>query len=109
MSTASMCGPQPFGHYELGFRVPLLVVSPYTPAGYGSPVQHDFGSILRFVEGVFGLGRIPPGNFADARADDLGDFFDFAAAGRRFAPIPAPLPRSYFPDDKRPPAPPDND
>jgi phospholipase C len=100
---------RPFGYYQLGFRVPLLVVSPYTPAGYVSPIQHDFGSILRFVEGVFGLGRIPPGNFADARADDLGDCFDFAASPRRFAPIPAPLPANYFLEEKRAPTPPDND
>jgi phospholipase C len=100
---------RPFGYYELGFRVPLLVISPYTPAGYISPIQHDFGSILRFVESVFGLGRIPPGNFADARADDLADFFDFKAAPRSFSPIPAPLPGSYFINDKRPPTPPDDD
>jgi phospholipase C len=100
---------RPFGYYELGFRVPLLVVSPYTPAGYISPVQHDFGSILRFVEKVFGLGRIPPGNFADARADDLGDFFAFDAAPRPFEPIPAPLPASSFINDGRPPLPPDDD
>jgi phospholipase C len=100
---------RPFGYYELGFRVPLLVVSPYTPAGYISPVQHDFGSILHFVEKVFGLGRIPPGNFADARADDLSDFFDFDAAPRPFEPIRAPLPPSSFINDRRPPLPPDDD
>jgi phospholipase C len=100
---------RPFGYYELGFRVPLLVISPYTPAGYVSPIQHDFGSILRFVERVFGLGLIPPGNFADARADDLADFFDFHSAPRSFSPIPAPLPGSYFINDKRPPTPPDDD
>jgi phospholipase C len=100
---------RPFGYYELGFRVPLLVISPYAPAGDISPTQHDFGSILRFVEKVFGLGRIPPGNFADARADDRADFFDFGAAARAFAPIPALLPGRYFLDDTRPPTPPDDD
>jgi phospholipase C len=98
-----------FGYYELGFRVPLLAISAYTPPGYISPIQHDFGSILRFVEVVFGLGRIPPGDFADARADDLADFFYFNAAPRPFASIPAPLPGRYFVNDKRPPTPPDND
>jgi phospholipase C len=98
-----------FSYYELGFRVPLLVISAYTPAGYVSNGQHDFGSILHFVEHVFGLSRIPPGDFADARADDLADFFHFRAAPRAFVPIPAPLPPSYFIDDRRPPLPPDND
>jgi phospholipase C len=39
-------GPQ--GHYQYGFRVPLLVVSAYTPKGYVNDVPHDFGSVLRF-------------------------------------------------------------
>jgi phospholipase C len=100
---------RPFGYYELGFRVPLLVVSPYTPEGYVSSKDHDFGSILRFVETVFGLGRIPPGDFADARADDLGDFFDFKTRPRAFASISAPLPPGYFIADPRPSLDPDDD
>ena len=98
-----------FGYYEYGFRVPLLVVSPFTPKGYVSQKQHDFGSILRFVETVFDLGRIPPGNFVDARADDLGDFFDFSKPRRAFAKIAQPLASSRFLDRKRPMTPPDND
>lgn len=63
--------------YTYGFRVPFLVVSAYTPpgtvsgsctqnvncvggSGNGSqnvaPHQHDFGSILAFIEYNFGLG-----------------------------------------------------
>jgi phospholipase C len=99
----------PYNYYELGFRVPLLVVSAYTRAGYISNVQHDFGSILHFAESVFGLGFIPPGTFADARADDLSDFFDFNAKPRRFVAIPAPLPPGYFLDTSRPPLSPDDD
>jgi phospholipase C len=98
-----------YGYYQLGFRVPLLVVSPYTPAGYVSDAQHDFGSILRFVETVFDLGRIPPGTFADARADDLMDFFDFSKPPRRFTSIGTRLPRGHFLDHARPMTPPDND
>jgi phospholipase C len=98
-----------FGYYEMGFRVPLLVISPYTAAGYISNKQHDFGSILRFVETVFDLGRIPPGNFADARADDLMDFFDFSKAPRRFVPIATKVPASHFLDRSRPMRPPDDD
>jgi phospholipase C len=98
-----------YGYYELGFRVPLLVVSPYTPKGYVSSTQHDFGSILRFVEKVFDLGLIPPGNFADARADDLMDFFDFASAPRSFTPIPTKIPASRFLKHSRPMELPDND
>jgi phospholipase C len=98
-----------FGYYEYGFRVPLLVVSPYTPKGYVSEKQHDFGSILRFVETVFDLGRIPPGNFVDARADDLADFFDFSKPPKAFTKVAQPLPSSRFLDRKRPMMPPDDD
>ncbi len=46
-------GPQ--GDYQYGFRVPLLVVSAYTPSGYINNSRHDFGSILRFIEDNFGI------------------------------------------------------
>lgn len=100
---------QIYGYYEYGFRVPLLVVSAYTPRGYVSQKQHDFGSILHFVETVFDLGRIPPGNFVDAKADDLSDFFDFSKPPRAFTRIVQPVPGSHFRDHSRKMAPPDDD
>ena len=39
----------------LGFRVPMLIISPYAKKGYISNVQYEHGSILRFVEDQFGL------------------------------------------------------
>jgi hypothetical protein len=53
--------------YVYGFRVPLLVVSAWTPKGYvsGSPNQpvapyvHDFGSILNFTEWALGHNQQP--------------------------------------------------
>lgn len=38
------------GDYQYGFRVPLVVISAYTPVGYVNNNRYDFGSILRFVE-----------------------------------------------------------
>jgi hypothetical protein len=81
--------------YVYGFRVPLLVVSAYTPAKYVSglctnncpqnifPYVRDFGSILRFIETNFELSFIEgPGLYADRNAPDavnnhvpLSDFF----------------------------------
>jgi phospholipase C len=61
----------------LGFRVPLLVVSPYAKHGYVSHTQHEFGSILKFIEENFGL---PSLYQTDARADNLLDCFDFTQA-----------------------------
>jgi phospholipase C len=84
--------PLPQGAYQYGFRVPLLVVSAYTPKGYVNNVDHDFGSILRFVQHNFG---IPEGalTFADQRSkSDLRAFFDFTAPPRAFEAIPAPSP-----------------
>src|SRR6266851_5389178 len=33
--------------FTYGFRIPLLVVSAYTPAGYVENANHDIGSILK--------------------------------------------------------------
>jgi len=109
-------------NYVYGFRVPFLVVSAYTPAGYvsggisGPPVYppppnvtHDFGSILRFIEKNFNLplgGIDSPYPFADAFAPDanapggsLADFFPISSkTPRPFQGIPVdPLHgQSYF-------------
>ena len=92
--------------YEYGFRVPLIVVSPYAKRGYVSHVTHDFGSILRFVEEVF---KLPSLGYADARADDLSDCFDLAQTPSAFQAIPAKFDGRHFLLDKRPPLPPDED
>jgi hypothetical protein len=72
--------------YTSGFRVPLLVVSPYTQAHTVSgacsggtcqsdkpPYQHDFGSILAYTEKNFNLPTIDQGDstgYADLNAPD---------------------------------------
>jgi phospholipase C len=85
--------PPSYNSYELGFRVPLIAISPYAKAHYVSHVQYEFGSILKFVEETFGL---PSLDTTDVRADDLSDCFDFNSAPRKFVPIPAPLSARYF-------------
>jgi phospholipase C len=97
------------GHYQYGFRVPLLVVSAYTPPGYVNNARHDFGSILRFVEYNFGIqqGAL---NFADARATtNLTSFFNWNQPPRRFQHIAAPLDVDYFLNDISPMEPPDTE
>lgn len=88
--------PKIYDSFELGFRVPLIVISPYAKPGYVSHVNHEFGSILKFTEGVFGL---PSMGTTDERADDLSDCFDFSASPRRFIAIGAPLAASHFLND----------
>jgi phospholipase C len=121
--------------YVYGFRVPLLVVSAYSPKrGYVSgatanngiavcPLHpssrycHDFGSILNFIEYVFGkngksLGEIYPAyHYADYYALDgpnkttcppatcpygLSDFFNFSLPPAVFSPISTPYDAEYF-------------
>jgi len=116
--------------YVYGFRVPMLVVSAYVRLtngmpGYISgactspgncpnekpPFVHDFGSILNFIEWVFGnnqqsIGEISPlYHYADFFAPDapnspgcnptlcqysLKDFFDFNTQ-RSFTKLPQPI------------------
>jgi len=98
--------PKMLNSYEYGFRVPLIVVSPYARAGYISHVTHDFGSFLKFVEEAFSL---PSLGYADATADDLSDCFNFRQTPIQFKTIAAPLKADYFLNDRRPPIDPDDD
>jgi len=97
--------PPPHKDYDgNGFRVPLLVISPYAKQDYVSHVEYETGSVLHFAEDVFGLGRLAK---ADARANSpAGDCFDFNKPPRKFVPIKAPKPPSFFltrRPDTRPP------
>ncbi len=85
--------PTQYNSYELGFRVPLLVISPYAKQGYVSHRHHEFGSILKFVEQTFDL---PSLGTTDRRADDLSDSFDFSQKPRSFSPIKADYGADYF-------------
>jgi phospholipase C len=85
--------PPIYNSYELGLRIPLLVISAYARPHYISVPQHEFGGILKFTEGVFNLGSL---GTTDVRADDLSDCFDFTKPPRKFVPIPAPHDARYF-------------
>jgi phospholipase C len=97
--------PTIYDSYEYGFRVPMIVVSSYARQHYISHVDHDFGSILKFIEEKFDLGSL---GFADSRADNLSDCFDFTKP-HSFRTIPAPYDANYFLHDKTPPIPLDDD
>jgi phospholipase C len=89
-----------------GFRVPLIVVSPYAKASYISHTTHDFGSILKFIETTFNL---PSLGYADAPADDLSDCFSLTQSPLPFQLIPAAKDAKYFINAKGPPTDPDDD
>jgi len=89
----------PHGAREgLGFRVPLIVISPYAKAGYISHQQHEIASTLRFIEETFGLGFIGNGSeaYADQRADGFNDMFNFSQRPRTYKPIPVKYDAHYF-------------
>src|SRR5271166_5945147 len=74
----------PQGGYQMGFRVPLIVVSAYTARGFISNSPEDFCSVVRFIERNFGIleGAL---TFADARgAGDLTEFFSLGTRPHRF-------------------------
>ncbi|HVA34164.1 MAG TPA: alkaline phosphatase family protein [Candidatus Baltobacteraceae bacterium] len=86
--------PPQYGMGELGFRVPMIAISPYARAGYVSHKQYEFGSIVKFIETTFGL---PSLGRTDVRAHGFaGDFFNFKKPPRRFVPVPAKYSKSFF-------------
>ena len=83
------------GDYQFGFRVPLLVVSAYTPRGFIHNVPHDFGSILRMIEGIEHVQEGVMHN-ADARSTtDLLAFFTLKQP-RPYQTVPALKDASFF-------------
>ncbi len=88
----------------LGFRLPMLIISPYARKGLVSHEHYEHGSILKFVEDQFGLPRMEA---SDTRANSPQKFcFDFNQSPRAFVPFTAPYSRNYFlhqPLDERPP------
>jgi phospholipase C len=95
--------PPPYKGYDgLGFRVPLLVISPYAKKNYVSHKQYETTSVLRFAEDLFGLAQLAA---ADKRAiSPARDCFDFTQKPRAFVPIKAPEGADFFlrqPNDNR--------
>ena len=86
--------PAPYYRDGLGFRVPLLVISPYAKQNYVSHVQYETASVLRFAEDLYGLNQLAP---ADRRAaSPAEDCFDFSQSPRTFTAIGAPHPPKFF-------------
>jgi phospholipase C len=85
----------PFEDYDgLGFRVPLIIMSPYAKANRVSHVQYETASVLRFAEDLFGLNQLAA---ADKRATSpAADCFDFTQSPLPFVKIKSPLPPKFF-------------
>jgi phospholipase C len=68
--------------FGLGFRVPLIVVSPFAKAGMIDHTRAEFSSVLKFIESDFDL---PALTARDGNAADMTQDFDFTQA-----PLPLP-------------------
>ncbi len=82
-------GDVPGAFDRLGFRVPLIAVSPYAKKNYVSHQVQDLTSILRFIERKWNIGAL---TFRDANAADMTDYFDFRKAAFRHPPKLAKAP-----------------
>jgi phospholipase C len=65
--------PGDFKH--TGFRVPMIVVSPWSKPNFVSHTWRDYTSILRLIEDRFG---VAPLTARDAAADNMMEFFNFS-------------------------------
>jgi phospholipase C len=86
--------PPYYNRDSLGFRVPLIILSPYSKHDFVSHVQYETASVLRFAEDLYGLPQLAA---ADTRAaSPAKDCFDFSQTPRPFETIKAPYPPSFF-------------
>jgi phospholipase C len=79
LEPSDICNPLPTGPNNCqfnytGFRVPLMVISPFTKKNYVSHTVADYTAILKFIETRFNL---QPLTQRDAAQMDMTEFFDF--------------------------------
>jgi len=72
-----------------GFRIPMLVVSPFTKKGYVSHTVMDTTAILKLIETRFNL---PSLTARDAAQPDMTEFFDLANIPNATPPNPPTQP-----------------
>jgi phospholipase C len=77
----------------MGFRVPLIVASPYAKRGYVSHTVYEFGSIVRLIEDIYGL---PPLGGTDSSANSLSDLFDTSQIPGTYRQIATKRHAQYF-------------
>ena len=88
--------PPPFQDKQggVGFRVPMIVISPYAKKNYIAKKTYEFGSVVRFIEDTFGL---PSLNTTDATSRDFGpDVLNFSQPPRKFVPVAVKYSQEYF-------------
>jgi phospholipase C len=85
----------------LGFRVPLIIISPYAKRGYVTHVQYETASVLKYIEDNFGLPHLAA---SDTRANDpASDAFDYTQRPRVFRKFVGALRTSHWTQEDRAP------
>jgi phospholipase C len=84
------------GPIGLGFRVPTIIVSPFSRGGFVSSDLFDHTSILRFLETRFGAEVPNLSAWRRAAVGDMTSAFNFKAPDANFPDLPSPL--SITPD-----------
>jgi phospholipase C len=77
--------PKQIDRFGLGFRVPLIMLSPYAKEGFIDHAPGEFSSVLRFMEVNWG---VDPLTKRDADAGNLSQLFDFSQSPRPPEPLP---------------------
>jgi phospholipase C len=91
--------PQQLDWGGLGFRVPMMILSPYakigsgSKGGYISSTPYEFGSILKYIENNWNLGSL---GTSDQRATSIGDVLDYTQQPRQFTSIPSQRSIEFF-------------
>lgn len=85
VTTGELSGGKPIG---LGFRVPMIVVSPFSRGRFVCSEVFDHTSVLRFCEKVFGVAEPNISAWRKSVTDDLFSAFDFTAANTAWPALP---------------------
>jgi phospholipase C len=72
---------------QLGFRLPNMIISPFTRMHYVSHTPMDHTAVIKFVESRF-VGSSPHLSARDAAQPNLLEFFDFTSAPWTTPPTP---------------------
>ena len=80
------------GPIGLGFRVPLLVISPFSRGGFVSSGLFDHTSVLRFLETLFGAEVPNLSAWRRATVGDLTSALNFKSPDQSIPNLPSTLP-----------------
>jgi len=84
--------PPVLGPIGLGFRVPMLVISPFSRGGLLSSALFDHTSVLRFLETRFGAEVPNLSAWRRATVGDLTSAFNFRKPDQSIPALPSTLP-----------------